>query len=456
MQINHGGNNTDAWFAVFDGHGPSGTECARFARNKLPTLLATHVRDAQLQKRCCKSPSGTTPDATSETMTASTTTAASDPHHVPHLTPQEYEDCLRRSYLETNALMHRSIVVDDAWSGTTAVSISFHGSFVTIANCGDSRAILGRRRQIPEQPNNSPPTEANGSDTAPQSADEKPANPPTVVANSDCDDDCEIDCDAVVNVRPNAQLVAIPLSRDQTPYRKDERERVTKAGAAVLSIDQIEGRETLHDDWMDGQGEDVDIQGDPPRLWVKGQEYPGTAFTRSIGDAVAETIGVIAEPEMLSLELTADDQILVIASDGVFEFLSNQQVIDLCVEAGNPLKACEAVVQAAYQQWLLYESRTDDITAIVCFLKCDRPSRGEENGTSESLLGKAESSIKDDPLKNDDSLVGREERYARGFSMVSAPNGVPPAAFAQALSQLNPEDFSSSTIEEVTVEEGSC
>jgi hypothetical protein len=34
--------------------------------------------------------------------------------------------------------------------------------------------------------------------------------------------------------------------------------------------------------------------GDPPRIWSKYGEYPGTAFTRSLGDSIAEELGVFA------------------------------------------------------------------------------------------------------------------------------------------------------------------
>ena len=44
---------------------------------------------------------------------------------------------------------------------------------------------------------------------------------------------------------------------------------------------------------------------------------------------VAENIGVIADPEMEVRQLTAATPFLVLASDGVFEFLSNQQVVDM-------------------------------------------------------------------------------------------------------------------------------
>ena len=38
--------------------------------------------------------------------------------------------------------------------------------------------------------------------------------------------------------------------------------------------------------------------GDPPRVWDESLERPGCAFTRSLGDSVAEACGVCAEPEV--------------------------------------------------------------------------------------------------------------------------------------------------------------
>ena len=76
---------------------------------------------------------------------------------------------------------------------------------------------------------------------------------------------------------------------------QDERERVKKCGARVLSMDQISGMEPIHENWGDVKlGEDIDEGGDPPRIWSKYGEYPGTAFTRSLGDSIAEELGVYA------------------------------------------------------------------------------------------------------------------------------------------------------------------
>jgi serine/threonine protein phosphatase PrpC len=50
-------------------------------------------------------------------------------------------------------------------------------------------------------------------------------------------------------------------------------------------------------------------------------------MARSLGDHVCSRVGVIATPEVKSFETTADDALIVIASDGVWEFLENEEVI---------------------------------------------------------------------------------------------------------------------------------
>jgi hypothetical protein len=57
---------------------------------------------------------------------------------------------------------------------------------------------------------------------------------------------------------------------------------VLKAGARVLTLDQLEG---LKDPSLPCWTNEVDCDGDPPRLWSPAGMYPGTAFTRSIGDS---------------------------------------------------------------------------------------------------------------------------------------------------------------------------
>jgi serine/threonine protein phosphatase PrpC/CRP-like cAMP-binding protein len=227
--------------------------------------------------------------------------------------PVSIESAMMQAFMRTNEALHAADNVDDSLSGTTAVGILFDGRDMYVANVGDSRAIVCQEHE--------------------------------------------------------GRLQAKPLSCDQTPYRKDERERVKACGARVMSMDQIEGLEPIHENWGDVKlGEELDEGGDPPRIWSPFGEYPGTAFTRSMGDVIAEELGVFAEPEVIRRRLQPSDRFVVVASDGVFEFLTNQSVADMIARYKDPLEACKKVVQEAYDLWLQYEVRTDDITIIAMYL----------------------------------------------------------------------------------------
>merc|ERR1719356_1151043 len=104
-------------------------------------------------------------------------------------------------------------------------------------------------------------------------------------------------------------LLAKGLSEDQTPYRRDERERVRKAGAVVM-VGEGEVVKPYDENCDVNLGEEIDENGEPPRLFYPGSDYPGSAYTRSLGDAGSEAIGVIGEAEIKHHMLTPADSIL--------------------------------------------------------------------------------------------------------------------------------------------------
>lgn len=61
----------------------------------------------------------------------------------------------------------------------------------------------------------------------------------------------------------------------------------------------------------------------PYRVWMQNIELPGLAMTRSFGDKIGVQAGVISEPEILEFKIENEDKIIVVASDGVWEYLSN-------------------------------------------------------------------------------------------------------------------------------------
>lgn len=65
-----------------------------------------------------------------------------------------------------------------------------------------------------------------------------------------------------MSTHPHLGTVAIPLSRDQKPYRKDERNRVKQRGASIMSMGQMVGEDEMHEDWGDVVPGEVNIDED--------------------------------------------------------------------------------------------------------------------------------------------------------------------------------------------------
>ncbi|XP_021688827.2 probable protein phosphatase 2C 35 isoform X1 [Hevea brasiliensis] len=223
------------------------------------------------------------------------------------------------AFLRTKSELHSS-KIDDTESGTTAITVLVIGDKIYVANVGDSRAVIA--------------------------------------------------------VKNGNRIMAEDLSNDQTPFRRDEYERVKLCGARVLSVDQVKG-------YKDPDIQTWNDEGDPPRLWVQNGMYPGTAFTRSVGDRAAETIGVIVDPEVSIVQLRPSHLFFVVASDGVFQFLSSQAVVDMVARYTNPRDACAAIAGESYKRWLDHEIRTDDITIIIVHIKnSSNPGAGAIDGTA--------------------------------------------------------------------------
>ena len=57
--------------------------------------------------------------------------------------------------------------------------------------------------------------------------------------------------------------------------------------------------------------------------------------------------GVISEPECCIVDLASDDTTLILASDGVFEFMSDEEVVDVVCNS-NAVDAEEACSQVSH------------------------------------------------------------------------------------------------------------
>ncbi|EGR27828.1 protein phosphatase 2c, putative, partial [Ichthyophthirius multifiliis] len=108
------------------------------------------------------------------------------------------------------------------------------------------------------------------------------------------------------------------------------------------------------------------------RVWNKNMTYPGLAMSRSLGDKAGREVGVISEPEIVKFDIGEDDKFIVIASDGVWEFLSNDEVCKIVqsyYKTNNINGAAESIIKQSVKLWQENDDTIDDITCIILFIK---------------------------------------------------------------------------------------
>ena len=96
-------------------------------------------------------------------------------------------------------------------------------------------------------------------------------------------------------------------------------------------------------------------------------------MSRSFGDNSAKKVGVIAEPDIFEYSIEKKDKAIVVASDGVWEYMSNDDVMNVIIKEwnrkGDAFVASEMICKEAEERWSNNNSKTrDDITCVVLFL----------------------------------------------------------------------------------------
>eukprot|EP00904_Undaria_pinnatifida_P013855 jgi/Undpi1/95/HiC_scaffold_1.g00095.m1 len=163
------------------------------------------------------------------------------------------------------------------------------------------------------------------------------------------------DSRAVIAQEEGGALKSLDLSVDQNPNSPAEQARIEAAGGFVSPPPE---------------------PGLSSRVWLdKAMTQIGLAMARSIGDHAVKSIGVVAEPEITKHTISAGDKFIVLASDGVWEFISSQEAVDIVNNslAEGTMKVCatQDLIEAAATKWREVEGDyRDDITAVVVRLPC--------------------------------------------------------------------------------------
>lgn len=239
-------------------------------------------------------------------------------HHVSRRCREQFPSIIRSSNMDIPRAflaMQSDLNVceyDVKCSGATCVMAIMEGSKLSVYNCGDSRAVLGRRN-------------------------------------------------------PKGMICAHALSLDHKPDRADERKRVLNCGG------HLGCRQVLVN--QPGRGP-VSMPVGPCRVWYQHRgETLGLAMSRSLGDSVVHKSGVSAEPEILEHMIDQSDEFIMLATDGVWDVVDNNYAVQMVSNfvtnspTWSPIEAAQCVAKYARSRWEKMSPMVDDITCIVIKLK---------------------------------------------------------------------------------------
>ncbi|CAN6813144.1 unnamed protein product [Brassica oleracea] len=144
----------------------------------------------------------------------------------------------------------------------------------------------------------------------------------------------------VANVGDSRTIVskagkAIALSDDHKPNRSDERKRIESAGGVIM--------------------------------WAGTWRVGGVlAMSRAFGNRMLKQF-VIAEPEIQDLEIDHEAEFLVLASDGLWDVVPNEDAVSLTQSEEEPVTAARKLTDTAFAR-----GSADNITCIVVKFRHDK------------------------------------------------------------------------------------
>ncbi|GAB4822394.1 hypothetical protein N2152v2_009440 [Parachlorella kessleri] len=335
---------------VLDGHGPNG----HLAAQHISAQLAAVVRERAAQALACPRPRDSVLWWEAEFLVSICNRTGSswgalgaEACGASSLSQDQARDALEQAFSQAAQSIATVEGCDFSLSGATAVACLVLPDSVVALWCGDSRAVVGRRG---------------------------------------LDGSC----------------IATPLTRDHKPGDPEEVARIRAAGGRVVRA-------------QDKSGNPIGESGEPCACAVgrrvgpcrvtpnvpPGMPTPGLSVARAFGDLAMSSCGILPLPEfavlprgtaagsspgtptsITSLRATQQAQyqklggqqgpqeVLVAATDGLWDVLSNQEAVEQAFRAGSPEEAAQLLVEVARERWAAKSCgrHADDITAVVAFL----------------------------------------------------------------------------------------
>ncbi|KAL9255131.1 putative protein phosphatase 2C 33 [Drosera capensis] len=184
------------------------------------------------------------------------------------------------------------------------------------------------------------------------------------------------DSRAVLGMRDEKNsLHAVQLTVDLKPNLPAEAQRIRKRRGRVFALRD---------------------EPEVARVWMPNSDTPGLAMARAFGDFCLKDFGLISVPDVSYHHLSEKDEFVVLATDGIWDVLSNEEVVDIVASAPLRSHAARALVETAVSAWRFkYPAiKTDDCAAVCLFLDSAKScissaSHAGEKDQAAELVGSA-------------------------------------------------------------------
>ncbi|KAJ8752487.1 hypothetical protein K2173_004775 [Erythroxylum novogranatense] len=152
----------------------------------------------------------------------------------------------------------------------------------------------------------------------------------------------------------DGSLVPVQLTEDMKPNLPGEAERILQCKGRVFCLADEPG---VH------------------RVWLPDEESPGLAMSRAFGDYCVKDYGVTSVPEVMQRHITSRDEFVILATDGVWDVISNQEAVQIVSSTPNRAKAAKRLAECAALAWKRKRKgmAMDDISAICVFFHHPSP-----------------------------------------------------------------------------------
>ncbi|PIN01832.1 Serine/threonine protein phosphatase [Handroanthus impetiginosus] len=191
----------------------------------------------------------------------------------------------------------------------------------------------------------------------------------------------------------NNSLTAVQLTVDLKPNLPAEAERIRKCKGRVFALQD---------------------EPEVARVWLPNNDSPGLAMARAFGDFCLKDFGLISVPEISHRRITDKDEFVVLATDGIWDVLSNKEVVDIVSSCPARSYAARTLVESAVRAWKSKypTSKVDDCAVVCLFLDSNESSASTAKSKENMLSPDEDNAAQKDLLGLSGSKCGRNGNVA--------------------------------------------